>query len=105
MKKITLFLFSILSMYGTELNEYCANNISASNAMGVIHNVSVCITSKDTFNKYELTDIIISLVSARVIEELLTKDGKDLLKEEIISDIKSKNDIYYSKFEIVPYER
>ncbi|MDD2698295.1 MAG: flagellar basal body-associated FliL family protein [Arcobacteraceae bacterium] len=70
-----------------------------------------------TANKPEIVDIVIHQVSSRNSEELLTAAGKDLLKEELVSevnsilneavaenpDIKEKNmikDIYFTTFVI-----
>lgn len=40
-------------------------------------------------NKSQIIDIVIHQVSARNSEELLTAAGKDLLKEEMISEVNS----------------
>jgi flagellar FliL protein len=70
-----------------------------------------------TENKPEIVDVVIHQISSRNSEELLTSAGKDLLKEELLSevnsilneaiaekpDIKEKNlvkDIYFTTFVI-----
>lgn len=79
--------------YQTQINDMVLN-ITTAKGREKLMKLSFTINSTDNRieelienNKAEVIDMVISLISARNSEELLTVGGKELLKEELIQEI------------------
>lgn len=84
------------------LNDYCYDDLNILSSKGSINYLDLCISMKNEYNKKVVHNVVIDTLSSKNSEELLTLKGKEMLKEDLMHKLHTK-EIFLSKFTIKEY--